>query len=262
MSAKGTILFLGATGGCASAALTLSLKAGYDCIALVRTPSKLTSLLIAQGISESTLSSHLTIHAGNAHDVEAVKKALLIGSGPSAHLPSTIISGLGGAPKLQFSIWAPLSFVALDQPHICETAAATLSAALSDLYASNPHLSTAKPLLAFISTTGISRGPEDVPWMMRFLYHRILHGAHVDKRAMEDVFRGTRPSPFRAVIGVKPTLLTSGVGVGLEKIRVGREAKPELGYTISRNDVGAWIFERVVREEGRGWENEMASMTN
>ena len=256
---KPTILFLGATGGCTLTVLTHSLKAGYPCIALVRTPSKLTSLLTAQGISEATLSSHLTIHTGNALDVEAVKAALLVQTGPSTRLPDTIISGLGAAPKLQFSLFQPIT---LDDPHVCATAARTLVSALTELYAAQPSLSSSKPLLSFISTTGISRGAEDVPFWMRFLYHVILHVPHVDKKGMEDAFRDARPSPFRAVVGVRPTLLTDGAELGVQKIRAGTEASPAVGYTISRKDVGRWIFGNVVEGKGQGCEGEMVSLTS
>lgn len=258
-TSKPTILFLGATGGCALASLTHTLNAGYNAIALVRTPSKLTSLLTARGISESTLSSLLTIHSGNARSVAAVKAALLITSPDgSVRLPNTIISGLGAAPKLAFS----LNLFTLDDPTICQTAAATLVAALNEIYSEHPQLSASKPLLSFISTTGITRGPEDVPFWMRFLYHWVLHVPHLDKRGMEDVFRDTEPSPFRSVVGIRPTLLTDGQGVGAGSLRAGKEDAPALGYTVTRADVGEWIFRNVVETHGKGWEGEMVSLTS
>jgi hypothetical protein len=127
---KPTILFIGATGGCTLAAIFHTLNAGYHCIALVRTPTKLTALLRDAGVDESTISSFLTIHTGNALDVPAVKKALLIRSGDHLQLPRTIITGLGGAPKFQFNL-LPLT---IDQPNICQRGAATLVTALSEIY--------------------------------------------------------------------------------------------------------------------------------
>lgn len=97
---------------------------------------------------------------------------------------------------------------------------------------------------------------------MRFLYHHVLRVPHVDKKAMEDVFRGEGGEVFRGIVGVRPTLLTDGAERGLEKIRVGREAAPALGYTVSRRDVGLWIYRSVVEGEGRGWEGEMVSLTS
>ena len=255
---KPTILFLGATGGCTLAALIHTLNAGYPCIALMRTPSKLTTLLENAGILQSNLAALLTIHAGNALDVSAVKKALLIGSGDNIKLPSTIISGLGGAPKLQFY----LPPVTIDQPTICQTGAATLVTALSEIYITYPQLRSSKPLLCFISTGGMREGEDDVPWVTHMLYYFILCIPHNDKKAMENIFCGKEGSSnFRNVIGVKPTLLTNGPELGSEKIRVGRKQKPAVGYTISKKDVGAWIYRVVLLGDGKTWEGEMVTVT-
>lgn len=254
---KPTILFFGATGGVTLNALIHTLRAGYTAIAMVRTPSKLTALLSGAGISSFTMSSLLTIHGGDALDVSAVKKALLIREGEKLSLPATIISGLGGVPKLQFTY----PFLSFDTT-ICQTAAATLLTALQELYTDHPALEAAKPLLGFVSTTGISQGPEDVPFWIRFLYHQILHVPHLDKRAMESLFRGAEGKTLRAVVGVRPTLLTDGKAVGVHNIRVGREAAPEMGYMVSRADVGEWIFQNVIETGGEGWTGDMASLTN
>jgi hypothetical protein len=53
---KPTIAFFGATGGCANACLVHTLNAGYSVAALARTPTKLKTQLLAQGLSEETLS--------------------------------------------------------------------------------------------------------------------------------------------------------------------------------------------------------------
>ena len=253
-----TILFLGATGGCTLAALVHALNAGYTCIALVRTPSKLTTLLKDAGILESTLAALLTIHAGNALDVAAVTEALLVESGDKTQLPSTIISGLGGAPKLQFG----LPPVTIDQPTICQTGAATLVTALSEIYTTHPKLELSKPLLCFISTGGIRKGEDDVPWLTHMLYYFILRIPHKDKKAMEHIFCGEEGSSnFRSVIGVKPTLLTNGPELGSEKMRVGRKQNPAVGYTISKKDVGGWIYRVVLLGEGKKWEGELVTVT-
>lgn len=262
---KPTILFLGATGGCTLAVLIHTLQAGYPAIALARTPSKLTTLLTEAGIPTSTLDTLLKIHQGNATSIPDVKATLLLASTPTTPtLPSTIISGLGAAPKIQFGL-NPLNWLSIDNPDLCGTAAATLVTALKEIYTEQPSLRAAtKPLLSFVSTTGISQGAEDVPFWMRFLYHIVLAVPHVDKKKMEAVFRpeGAEAGVFRAVVGVRPTLLTSGVERGLEGIRIGREKTPELGYTVSRKDVGLFIYKTIVEGEGRGWEGDMATLTN
>ena len=58
---------------------------------------------------------------------------------------------------------------------------------------------------------------------------------------------------------IRPSMLTDGPEVGLEKVRVSTEdlrsnkleegekgEKVVVGYTVSREDVGKWIFERLV----------------
>ncbi|OAP58355.1 hypothetical protein AYL99_07445 [Fonsecaea erecta] len=272
-SSSSTVAFFGATGGVTNAILVHTLKAGYKASALVRTPQKLRDQLLAQGLSSETL-DNLTIVQGNALDVAAVRRTL---SSPTAGgLPAVVVTGLGGTPRLQFNWRHPFQIAGLDNPHICATAAQTLLAAMGEIYAENPALRATtdqKPLLAFVSTTGITRGPEDVPFFIRFLYHQILTVPHVDKRRMEDLYRGDAASAdpvFRNVVGVRPTLLSGGAdyrdAAGLDKIRSGTEAKPACGYVIKRADVGAWVYENVVGEALQGrkgrWEGEMVSLTS
>lgn len=268
-----TVLFFGATGGVANACLTMALKSKqYKVIALVRTPDKLRKQLIEQQkLDEATINSNLITMPGNALKVPDVKRALLanITSGLEETLPSMIISGLGGAPKFNFDIWHPLHFAALDQPTICEDAAKTLTTALKHVYNERPALKLQKPSVCFVSTTGISRGPEDVPFFMRFLYHQLLALPHEDKKKMEEVYRGSmlKSEPvLSSVTGIRPTLLSGtgalSEGVGLQKIRAGVEGKPAVGYNVQRADVGTFMFENVIRmgETGK-WRGGMVSLT-
>lgn len=96
---------------------------------------------------------------------------------------------------------------------------------------------------------------------------------HQDKRKMESLYRdaasrGNDDALVESVIGVRPTLLTGGTnadeGLGLSKIRVGRERKPETGFTICRADVGDWIWTNVLADEEtrRSWDGEMVSLTS
>ncbi|KAK5097377.1 hypothetical protein LTR70_002576 [Exophiala xenobiotica] len=268
-----TLLFLGATGGVANACLTSALKSNqYKAIALVRTPEKLRKQLVdQQGLEENMVSSNLTIIQGNALDLSNVKRALLaniIEHGDIA-LPSMIISGLGGAPALNLDIRHPLQIGKLDNPTICEDAAKTLITALKEVYSERPSLSSRKPGVCFVSTTGISRGPEDVPFGMQFLYHQMLALPHADKKKMETTFRDhmLQSEPvFASVTGIRPTLLRGtgalNEGAGIEKLRVGVESRPAAGFTVQRADVGAWMFENVVKEsEGGKWRGEMVSLT-
>jgi hypothetical protein len=49
---------------------------------------------------------------------------------------------------------------------------------------------------------------------------------------------------------VRPSLLTNGKALGTDKVRVGTEKEPAVGYTISRDDVGLWIWEKMLKGEG------------
>lgn len=268
-----TVLFLGATGGVTNACLTLALKSNqYKVIALVRTPEKLRKQLIEQqNLDEATINDNLTIVQGNALDLSDVKHALLanITAGTDKALPSTIVTGLGGSPVLTFNVCHPLQIAKIDQPTICEDAAKTIIGALREICSEQPTLSFTKPSLCFVSTTGVGRGPEDVPFSMRFLYHQVLAIPHADKKKMEDTYRDhmLQSEPvFASVTGIRPTLL-KGTGaiteaVGLGKIRAGVESKPALGFSVQRADVGTWMFENVVKEVGdRKWRGEMVTLT-
>jgi hypothetical protein len=262
-----TLAFFGATGGCANAVLVHALRNGYKCVALVRTPSKLRQLLLDQKITEEILSSQLIITSGNAIDKETVKSTLTAG-GPGT-LPRTIITGLGAAPKVGWTPSKPFTFFTIDQPSICQDAAKTLVDAMTEILQEQAGLQSKKPALIFVSTTGITRGVEDVPFWMRWLYHWALHVPHLDKKAMEDMYRDKGDKVvFRAVSGVRPTLLSGAVdadsGIGLEKVRAGSEDKPALGYNIKRADVGQWIFKNLVHDEQAKskWEGQMCSLTS
>ncbi|KAG9586954.1 hypothetical protein KCU77_g11789, partial [Aureobasidium melanogenum] len=247
-----TIAFLGATGGCAGACLIAALNDGYTCRALVRTPSKLTAMLDAQAVPKSSL-SNLEIIEGNAKDINSVKKLLQTSTG----IVDTIVFGVGAAPKLRLHIMP----VTLDDPNVCRTVMATLLSALNELKA------TTKPRLLVISTTGITRGPRDVPFLYIPLYHWLLHVPHIDKRVMEQlVWEQKDKSDAERVICefaiVRPTLLMDGKGVGVGRIRYGLESSPALGWKIDRKDVGDWLFEKGIKPAELGaFKNQAISLT-
>jgi hypothetical protein len=267
-SIQPAIAFFGATGPSTNACLVHTLQAGHSAAALARTPSKLKRQLLSQGLSEDTLSRQLIIIQGDALDVDATKRTLTAGGG----FVTTIVSGLGGLAKPTFNFWRPFQIFTLDNPTICAAATQTLFNALQEAYGEKPVLTANKPLVTFMSTTGVTTGPADVPFWMRFLYHQMLTIPHADKRKMEALYRKNMAESdsskrlFRTVVGIRPTLLTGGEnvtdGIGLEKIRVGREQKPALGYTIRRADVGHWIFENIIKKGAHGWEGEMVTLTS
>ena len=266
-----TIAFLGATGGCVNTCLVHTLRGGYKCVALVRTPEKLRKQLADQGVSESTLSSQLIVTQGNALSAADVKKTLTAGG--SGTLVGTIVTGLGASPSLTFDWRHPLDIVKIDQPTLCGDAAEALLTALAEIYSEQPALKASKPALTFVSTTGITRGAEDVPAAMRYLYHSILAEPHKDKKNMENAFRGNMEKGgdeqvFRCVTGMRPTLLAGTVdvkdGQGVDTVRAGTEQHPTLGYTVKRADVGEWIYKHLINDTAarRQWEGEMITLTH
>ncbi len=94
------------------------------------------------------------------------------------------------------------------------------------------------------------------------LYHVLLRVPHRDKKAMEDALVA---SGERWTV-VRPALLTDGPAVG--KVRAGvedvagrRVERSEIGYSISREDVGGWVFENLVQESDESWLHKAASIT-
>ena len=61
------------------------------------------------------------------------------------------------------------------------------------------------------------------------------------KAALDAASRGLiRP------VSVRPTTLMGGPGKGLDSVRFGLDDKPVIGWTIDKEDVGAWIFGRLI----------------
>lgn len=145
---------------------------------------------------------------------------------------------------------------------ICRTAASNILSALALLQPSP------KPLVLVLSTTGISSGPRDVPLAFYPFYKTLLSSPHKDKFAMEKTLTDTIANAtvtetwIRGFVIVRASLLTNGPSLGKEKVRIGSEGKPAVGYTISREDIGQWVFENVVRDEARDqWAGEKVSLT-
>ncbi|KAF9211125.1 hypothetical protein BGZ59_008493 [Podila verticillata] len=257
------ITFFGATGGCTNAALVHTLNAGIQVRALARTPSKLTDMLLAQGISKSTIDSQLTIIKGDIASVPAIKSVLL--SGDYA-LASQIMSGVGGTPQLRWSLKHP---VTIDNPEICASTTENIVQALREIYLEHPSTAAHKPSIVIISTTGVSDVCEDVPFGFQTMYHVALADPHKDKKVMEKIITENAAGSdavFRGAIAVRPSLLTGDQnikgGKGWKSLRVGQEDKPAIGYTIHKADVGEWIFEETIKTDGQRWFGQKVTLTN
>lgn len=236
------ILFLGATGGCGLSALRRSLEAGHICIALCRTPSKLSAKLPAE------LQNKLKLEQGNAHDVAAVARCLVNPSNPG-RVVDMVFSSIGGAFSLKTGI---------DDAHVCEKGARALLEALA-LVRKNG--ATGSPRIIGVSSTGISDAGRDIPLLMIPLYKGLLAIPHKDKKMLEELLAG---SGEQWTI-VRPAWLTDGPAVrnvraGMEDLTTHTFEKKEIGYTISREDVGKWMFENLVQERDATWVHKAASL--
>ncbi|KAF2481862.1 hypothetical protein BDY17DRAFT_299844 [Neohortaea acidophila] len=152
----------------------------------------------------------------------------------------TIISGIGGIPMPQLSLFRPLT---LSEP-ICSHATSSL------LEAVGPDTSKETPLIVVISANGVSHtGPRDYPIALTPLYRWLLTGVYDDKREMEALLGKHLPS--EAYVVVRPSALTDGAAKGVSSIRQGDSQRPVQGYSISRDDVGLWLYTHVVAAEDR-----------
>ncbi|TGZ78601.1 hypothetical protein EX30DRAFT_309848, partial [Ascodesmis nigricans] len=220
---------------------------------VVRSPKKLQFLLTNRGISSETISTHLTIYHGSITDFFAVQSTL--------QNCNTIILSIDGAPQFLPNPLRPT----LDQPEICHIAITTILTVLTNLITSSGATYNPRVLVA-LSSTGTSH-VRDVPLLLRPLYAWLLPVAHADKREMEREIDMVPDGVLRGWVVVMPALLTDGGEPGEVKVRAGWEMKRAeevggrwggvegvaVGYTVSREDVGAWVFKEVVEREERGW---------
>lgn len=214
----------------------------------MRNTSKLTDLLKSRNVPEELIQNHLNIVTGNVKDGNAISKTLFHTSFSSG-IADTIVSGIGGTPVFKPNPLRPT----LDDPTICQD---TTSIVLKTLK-SNEAANQTKPLFIVISTTGISDHGRDIPIAMIPLYHWLLPVPHADKKKMETLLAAeaqSKDSVVKGFVAVRPSLLTDGPLLGVEKVRAGTEsqgrvAKEAIGYTISRNDVGNWIYSVLVEED-------------
>ncbi|KAG0318748.1 hypothetical protein BGZ99_005474, partial [Dissophora globulifera] len=180
-----------------------------------------------------------------------------------------IISGVGGTPQMQRSLRRP---VTIDNPDVCAITAKNIMQALREIYAEQPSTAQHKPSIAVISTTGVSDVREDVPVGFQFLYHVLLADPHKDKKEMERLVTvnstdlDASKRVLRGVIVVRPSLLMGDQNVkkgrGWERLKVGQEEKPAIGYTVHRADVGEWIYEQIVKSGGDNRFGQRITLTN
>lgn len=247
-----TIAFLGATGGCGLSALARSLSASHTCHALCRTPSRLTAALDRS--YPGTPRATLTITEGNAHNAAAVSKVLAHPADP-ARLVDLVVFTIGGAFDLRK--------LTLDDPAVCEKAMRTLLSALDALVGSGRG---AYPRVAVVSSTGVSDKGRDFPLLISPVFRILLPVPHADKKRMEAALRSARATDWTLV---RPALLKDGVSapgtqirVGVENLETGEVESREMGYFITRDDVGKWMFENLIQRDGREYLRKAVSLTS
>lgn len=255
MSTPKTILFLGATGGCGFSTLRRSLAAGHTCVALCRTPSKLTDKL------PEPERRNLRVEQGNAVDPATLLRHLAKPSDPTA-LVDAVVFTVGGA--FQFSKMNN------DDPTVCERAMDALLGALRTARAERGLAGA--PRIVAVSTTGLSEHGRDYPLALFPLYHYMLAEPHKDKKKMEAALLASG----EAWTVVRPSLLTDAaeeeegkeqrtkakpVREGMEDPSAHALESKAVGYTITREDVGRWMFENVVDEQSDKWVRKIASIT-
>ncbi|KAI1104463.1 NAD(P)-binding protein [Jackrogersella minutella] len=239
--AQKTVAFFGASGGVGLGALKKCLAGGHQCIALCRSPAKLTAIF------DPSATPNLQVIQGNAHDVAAVSRCL---RAPDGSIVDDIVFTIGGA--------FVVSKMTLDDPHVCEKGIAAVLEALSRLRGQG---APGRPRIVVCSTTGMSRFGRDIPLAMVPLYHVGLKVPHADKLAMEDKLS----SSSEDFTIVRASLLVDGetnkrVRVGVEDPAKGVESL-EIGYKISREDAGRWIAQKLVMERNPKYLNKTVSIT-
>ncbi|KAH6627379.1 hypothetical protein F5144DRAFT_651723 [Chaetomium tenue] len=258
MATKKTILFLGATGGVGLSALRRSLAAGHTCIALCRTPANLTAQLNTTTTSNSnttTLPPNLHIITGNAHNPSDLHACLTHPSTAPSGGVDIIVSSIGARPTLR----------GMSDAHVCEKGMEVLLGALRAV--KEERVGGKVPRLVAVSSTGISEVARDVPILLAGLYKVLLHTPHVDKKKMERLVVAAGGKGEVEWTLVRGSFYTSGsateglVRVGVEDPVKGVREKEAVGYTISREDVGKWMFEECLDKEGREWVGKAAILT-
>lgn len=108
------------------------------------------------------------------------------------------------------------------------------------------------------------------------LYHWGLAVPHENKRRMEGLLeeasKAGKSVPIDGFVSVRASLLMDGAGKGTEAVRVGWEVDeggamkgpgPAVGYTVARDDVGLWMFEELVKSDGRDdWRGRYVTLTH
>ncbi|KAL0935960.1 uncharacterized protein CTRU02_208175 [Colletotrichum truncatum] len=257
--------FIGATGATLSRLLAWTLMAEHKAVALVRDASKLHKILRSHNVPEDIINTHLIIVEGeSSRSVSACIEVL-------RHNPEIIFSGITALPKFQLNPFKPVSMQDLT---ITGDSAIAAIDALRQLKAEGSLKK--KPIFVPISSTGHG-AKRDQPLALIPLYIWLLRVPQADTRAMEVAIRKAateKDSPLGGYVMLRPPLLINGSKKGTESLRVGWTIEdPELvaiegqepgvtvGYTISREDLANWMFEKLVQGDFNAWNGKCVTVT-
>lgn len=220
-----------------------------DTSPVVRSAEKLRTILGALSVPSASL-ANLTIVEATARSPEAITQVL-------RHDPDIILSGLTSHPIFGLN---PLRPITMSDPTLIGDAADILIKALRDLRAQGA--TSKKPLYVQISSVGHARR-RDTPLLLVPLYRWLLPEAQADTAVMEELVVNVAreaDSPLGGYVMVRPPLLTNGEPRGAHSLRVGWTRHdndpspsvddtpgPVIGYTVSRRDLAAWIFDQIVQ---------------
>lgn len=232
-------------------------------VLVTRDSAKLRKLLAERdGVDSTAMDRYLTIYEGDAKDRACVAKTVMSPVDKDA-LVDVIVTGIGAYPTFQWSIRQPFP---LTDPTICETFTRTLYSVLGErLQANSTRSKDARPLLVAVSTAGCGRN-RGVPLSLYLPYHYFLSSPLADKVQMEKLLLGDKGSHIRDFVIMRPLFLTDGEprskrdpGAagwewGVEPVSGVRERElgPRASVTVSRKEVGQWIFENAIVQGG--WE--------
>lgn len=235
-----TVAFMGASTGVGLAALKRTLAAGHQCVALCRTPSRLTAILSPEA------NANLRVIQGDAHDVSTVSQLIRKDDGS---LVDAVVSTIGAKPSMS---------AFFDAIEVCGKGMVVLLEAMDQLRKGG---AAGRPYIIACGSTGMSKFGRDIPLAMVPLYVT-LKKPHEDKKVMEAKLLESGED-FTVI---RPSFLLNGetnkkIRAGIEDPKKGPESK-EIGYTISREDAGKWVAENLVLERKPQYINKMVSITN
>ncbi|KAI8340178.1 hypothetical protein BC941DRAFT_419630 [Chlamydoabsidia padenii] len=206
--------------------------------------------MIVQSLANPTHTFVLLVRNPDTVDYNETQKAQLELIQGDALDPEAVRQVVTGADVVVTSIGAFITpTLKMTHPGLCEQGIKVLLGVLDSLQ------DRPRRLIA-VSTTGAIDG-EEVPWLLRPLYHWVLAAPHADKKAMEDHITSSCPIDW---IILRPSLLTNG---GLTNGQYRKDTKRLVGYTISREDVGHFMLEECLDEEkSKKWINNYVVITN